>query len=789
MFGLIQTAFSNFRFRSLFFRILFLLVVLVTLTAAVVGYLGNRYSQNVVREEVKNSSFQMLEQTRRLMDGLLKDVDAITIRLAQSRAFTHAMEAGAEGPTESDVSEIRNYLLEAYTSSPYIQSIYVYYGGSKLVQSPLIGPTKINETDDPEWLPYYSQMTRTEGKWFIRQYPRNDPNRIESQTQVTLIRTTPWAGTPVKGAIIVNMNQQVLFQNPSFRLMRPGEEIWMVSPDGMLAFNSNTGMEVSDQEFAVVRSRLGTDISAFTGLFRGSEFSFTAVTSPSSGWKYVNLIPITSLYKSGKDIQNFMLLLVSFAVLVAFIFAFIISLRIYSPIYSLIQLVSNKRGSWRGALSDHNQSELSILFSAFKSLEEYGSAMESQLKENWPVLQQSFLRELIQEKTKQHEERIAKFAYYSLPVTQYGFLCCVLRIDDYSAYLQKYGRYDQSLVRYFIAKLSEEIAGQAIRVYPLHTESRDIILVCNPAEDVPHESFREISLQTAERIGTSIRMYLNLTVSIGIGDVKALAGYISESYQEAITALEHRAFKGHGLVAPMWHFRDKKTPDLLLFRRIGELKRDILLQIREEHAESLEEDLQKLVEAAGSTNGLPFPLIQHAYFQLIVDVCQRSSELGLPAQDEELADMQHRLLRLETVEEVVHAVQDYIRMLSRRFVSEKSGETASVTRQILEYIRVNFNKDISLNGIADKLQLDPSYVSRLFRQEVSINFIDYLISLRLEKAKELLLTPLPIKDIGPSVGYVNQRSFNRIFKKYEGVTPGEYRNIHSSTKLNPDEIY
>jgi AraC-like DNA-binding protein len=703
------------------------------------------------------------------------------------------MEAGAQGPSESDTDEIRSYLLDAYTSSPYIESIYVYYAAGNQVQSALIGPTKLENTDDQEWLPYYRSMSRTEGKWFVRRYPKAVPSNNTLQTQVTLIRTTPWVGRPVKGAIIVNMNQQVLFQNPSFRLMRPGEEIWMVSPDGSLAFNSNTGLEVPGSEFDAIRGKLGSDNTAFVRQLRGSGYSFTAVTSPYTGWKYVDLIPVASLHKSGKEIQKFMLLLVTLAIVLAALFSFFVAIRIYSPIYSLIQMVSRKKEQWGEGAYARGQSELSMLFSAFQALEEHGAEMEHQLKENWPVLQQSFLQSLILEKSRHHDDRLAKFAYYGLPVTPHGFFVCVLRIDDYAAYVEKYSRYDQSLLRYFIAKLSAESVGAAFRVYPLHTESRDVILIFNPEEELPQERCRELAVEAARRIGSLVGDYSHLTVSAGIGERKEQAGDIADSYREAVEALENRAFQGHGLVAPIWLYRDKKTSDYLLIRRLGELRRDIVLLMRDEHPEQLEAELHKLGDTAESAGGLPFPLIQHAYFQLVVEVFQRMSELGLPPNsDEELAQMQANMTRLETVGEVVHFTQEYIRQMNRRFVSEKAGggEAASVAQQMMAYIEVNFDKDISLNGIADRLRLDPSYVSRLFRQEISVTFIDYVISLRLAKARELLKTsPLSIKEIGVAVGYENQRSFNRIFKKYEGLTPGEYRDIHALNKLNSNEIY
>jgi len=438
MIGMMRAAFSNFKFRSLFFRILFVLVSLVVATVATVSYFGIRYSRNVVNSEVKQSSLQMLEQTRRLMDVLLSDVDQITIRMAQDPAFERAMSAGPEGPSDADLSLVQDDLLEAYTSSPYIVDVFIYYEASREVQSPLTGVVKTDQAEDVSWLPLYRSMNRSEGKWFVRNGPAGVSAPDEPQRTVTLIRTTPWGGKQVKGAIVVNIDQQVIFQSPSFQLMRPGEEIWMVSPDNTLAFNSNTGKEVPTDEFALLQSRLSAGKAAFSSRLRGQPYAFTAVTSPYTGWKYVDLITTRSLYKSAQAIQTYLLLLALIGVAAAAAASYVVTLRLYTPIYSLVERVAGRKGEPAHGGFARNTSELNLIFGAFQSLKESREAALHQLRENWPVLQQSFLRQLVQEKTNRHEERLAQFAYYRLPAAPFGFFVCVVRIDDYAAFVTRY---------------------------------------------------------------------------------------------------------------------------------------------------------------------------------------------------------------------------------------------------------------------------------------------------------------------------------------------------------------
>lgn len=96
--------------------------------------------------------------------------------------------------------------------------------------------------------------------------------------------------------------------------------------------------------------------------------------------------------------------------------------------------------------------------------------------------------------------------------------------------------------------------------------------------------------------------------------------------------------------------------------------------------------------------------------------------------------------------------------------------------RILNLIERHYAKDLSLNEIAEELHVTTAYLSRLFKEHLDINFKEYLTTYRLTKAKELLSdTLLPVKTIGERVGYPNPMAFNRVFKKYEGITPREFK--------------
>ncbi len=110
--------------------------------------------------------------------------------------------------------------------------------------------------------------------------------------------------------------------------------------------------------------------------------------------------------------------------------------------------------------------------------------------------------------------------------------------------------------------------------------------------------------------------------------------------------------------------------------------------------------------------------------------------------------------------------------------SEKDKRSEKRIELARQYMESHYSEPLSLNDIADYVELNPSYFSNLFKTETGTNFSEYLLNIRMNKAKELLRDPkIKIYEIGNLVGYDDAVSFGRAFKKKWGISPKEYRNM------------
>lgn len=100
-----------------------------------------------------------------------------------------------------------------------------------------------------------------------------------------------------------------------------------------------------------------------------------------------------------------------------------------------------------------------------------------------------------------------------------------------------------------------------------------------------------------------------------------------------------------------------------------------------------------------------------------------------------------------------------------RLVKEKKAATDPITSFVMNYIEEHYAEDISLDMLADRLHITPGYLSTYFKEKNGINFVDYMITYRMNKAKDILSrTDLKIQEVAQLVGYANVSTFIRVFK-------------------------
>ncbi len=149
-----------------------------------------------------------------------------------------------------------------------------------------------------------------------------------------------------------------------------------------------------------------------------------------------------------------------------------------------------------------------------------------------------------------------------------------------------------------------------------------------------------------------------------------------------------------------------------------------------------------------------------------------------------LGELREIFVRLKSTLDRENAERAQMIELQKKYANEKTGADRAGEREgvgpvvgkVLRYIDAHYAEEVSLQRLAEIAYVHPVYLSRLFKEKMGMNFIDYLTKVRVENAERLLGNlALRIYDVSGLVGYDSPKHFSKVFREITGLTPKEYR--------------
>lgn len=177
-------------------------------------------------------------------------------------------------------------------------------------------------------------------------------------------------------------------------------------------------------------------------------------------------------------------------------------------------------------------------------------------------------------------------------------------------------------------------------------------------------------------------------------------------------------------------------------------------------------------------SGNDFGLIRARVLELIVLLSRASLEGGADIQ--QIFGLNYRYLNqlqdFQTLEELTPWLSRIMERFTDYVFNLTNVKHKDVILKSIDYIRNNYMKKLTLDEVAAKVYLSPSYFSKIFKDEMNMNFNAYLNHIRIEMGKKLLGDPsISLVDVSNIVGFEDQSYFSKVFKKITGQSPKRYR--------------
>lgn len=300
-------------------------------------------------------------------------------------------------------------------------------------------------------------------------------------------------------------------------------------------------------------------------------------------------------------------------------------------------------------------------------------------------------------------------------------------------------------------------------------ERLGLLVVFTPLQDSLHSD-----RSTVQVISALIPQFndLNLSPVIGVSTAHDSISELSLAYREAAAALNRQLFSSD---APdCYYYEGEKETLPIRWEKEDELLFRIEAGMNDETALLTEEFFDYCASLPGCSLA---DVKYHCY--LLSDQCRKILDEYMNTSEslKSSASMQNVVSHIFSISELKDYYKQFFVNLAKMLKPNSVYAIDDVIKKIQIYINRNYQKNLAQDFLASLFYINRSYMSTLFKERTGQKFVDYLNQVRIEKSKQLLKnTDKKMYQVAKAVGYDNVKYFFRVFKKYEKMTPEEYRN-------------
>ena len=338
--------------------------------------------------------------------------------------------------------------------------------------------------------------------------------------------------------------------------------------------------------------------------------------------------------------------------------------------------------------------------------------------------------------------------------------------DMYQLEVEKYQ--ESALMAFVLFNISDELVSQA-NAGVAYQEGSSRVCVLFMGEHT--RDFSNRILEICRDIQQKVKEVIGIAVSIGIGSWVKAPDKLLLSYKLAEKAMQYRYLLGGNLLIDM---DERKTTQNLSLQEPLEAFVNAMKTGKKETMELMLAKMEQAIKDAYADKSLAC-----VYLQQIVRAVAKAWET-VNADSDEITRTREEMIILITeqksFQKAIGLVKDYA---ERIFENMQKFNSSSMQRQAVlaqDYIQNNYmDPGLNLNSICNYLNISTSYFSTIFKEATGETFIEALVRVRMEKARELLEhTTLKNYEIAEKVGFSDPHYFGISFKKMTGKTPTEY---------------
>lgn len=743
------------------FLLSYVSILILTLSSAFVYY-AKINKQITMQTEL--STVTLLGQ---LKTDIEEDISYIK-ELSNAIVFNSKLEQVAKGAPTYTYAELMKDLSSKHKPRDFLFDYFVYINSTDEIITPTI------KMKAQKFFDLMYEFVDLDYKTFNRDYlhgyhfqeymPIQKMNQYESNRVDVLpyIQSFPMRATSEPlGQVIFFMDANNMFSLINQVHQVTNSYIYILDEKDRLILSSEDAPPLNLQK-----------VDSFDKIADTSHEIMNKIVSEKNGWKYIASTPKSLYFKENMNylmnfIAIFLIYLVAGLVLIRYL-----AKRSYKPLKEINELIQIHAQDPVGGKNEYENIKKTIV-DQIQNDKELNEIIEKQL----PIVRRDYLLHLIRGMVTNYDEVSQQLSSIGIRFTSDTFLIGALEIDMDSPFFMDNTHLSEknlSLARVVAENVSCELMKEYFTCYFLDLGRNQSMYLINLKENINPADATTIAKQQADALIHFAYRHYHLNLNVGLSTAYTALKNMPTCFDEAKKALEHSKFRDdYGTVG----FDDLENLSFDYFYSI-ESEHQLINLLKNGQYEQAKQFLDNIFEVNISKNvgvGAAKLLLYE-----VASTLMKAMNFFLVAKGEEPSTNEHIIEEMIQNSSMDVAKRRFIETIDKISVlsdHKNVSKTEKLVNRIAEYINLHAGETwLDLNMLSQEFEVTPQYISNVFKKYKQENVKDYIAKLKLNMAKELLeSTDLPVREIASRLGYASEAGIIRLFKKYEGMTPGDYR--------------
>lgn len=750
-------------------------VLLIPIIISTVVYVE---SSNIIEKEIAQANNVLLKQVQHAIDGKINDIERLSLQIAWNPRLQGLLY-------KKQLTDYHRYtislILEDFrlykVANSFIDDFFVYLPNSEIVLNPQsvydmqFYLNNIQNTDRIN----LAQWQELQKSHHVKDYMLlevKDP-ACGVRKNMAFVHSLPWESTSEKAGTLVVLLDELHFLDSikNIDLIHSGN-LLIIDKDNNLIASTETITWDDPLNF----NQLKEQNTIYNEKIMDETYAVSYAPSKNKDWKYVFLQPSKVFTEKLRYLRLLIMASVSMCLVIGGIVSYFFSKRHYIPINNIVQTIGKKAGiSLNQGYNEYKFIEESISH----TLNEKEKVQNILQQQNF-VLKSNLIMRLLKGRTESSRASKELLQAFNMNFISERFAVLLFYIEDYEGLFQSEGTenpWEQlKLVQFILCNLVEELFEKDHRAFIGDVDGTMMVCLVNTGIAENEKAFENINgIINEAKIFLKDKFFINLTISIS--NIHQTSAGITEAYQEALDAMEYRMILGSGGLIP---YKDIGNPKPVYAYSL-EQEHQLINHIKAGDYESSKKILVKVFSDNLSSQSNSVQMAKCILSDLVSTMIKAMTEVNYDGKEELLDRLNpvDRVLQANSVMDMKYHIADILQEICQSVEQNKKSQHTQLRDNIMDFIHINYmDMDLSVNKIGEQFQLTPAYMSKLFKEQTGVSIPDYINDIRIRKAKELLKESRhTIGQIAERIGYNNSNAFIRSFKRCEGVTPGQFKEV------------